>query len=119
MIWENVMKNQLTLLYQVQFFPLNMKYLKKTISGYKRHNIPSIEKKIQREKQEPKSSRTQNQVIIETNIRQNQNVIENVNEELEVKSYPKRKLNKRQKTVEQPKIDLECPSCKQKLFFGI
>ena len=36
-----------------------------------------------------------------------------MNIELEVKSFPKPEANKKQK-IEMPKIDVECPSCKQR-----
>ena len=44
-------------------------------------------------------------------IRKNQKVIENQNDELEVKPYPK---TKKRKINEKPKVDIECPSCKQR-----
>ena len=56
--------------------------------------------------------RTQYQGNIEIKIRLNRNVIKNETEVLEVKHYPKRKSNKKEKTVEQSNFGLESPSCK-------
>ena len=52
--------------------------------------------------------RIQYQVQNESQIRKNQNVIEDSNNELVVKKYPKNK---------EPKFNLpNCPSCKQKIW---
>ena len=74
---------------------------------YKIHPTQNI---ILRKRDEPKSLRTQNQVQNETQIRRNQKVIKNDNDQLVVKNYPKNK----QPIVQQQKFKLpNCPSCKQ------
>ena len=56
--------------------------------------------------------RAQNQVVIETQIRKNQNVIKNDNDELVVKNYLKNK--KKQPIQQQRKFKPpNCPSCKR------
>ena len=61
---------------------------------------------ILRKQDEPKVFRTQNQVKNITQIRKNQKVVKNGYNQLEVKIYPKR-------TIEKLKIILfSCPSCK-------
>ena len=73
---------------------------------YKIHPTESI---LLRKRDEPKSLRTQYQVQNETQIRKNQKVIKNDDDQLIVKNYPKNK-NK------QPNIQKQlpnCPSCKQ------
>ena len=63
-----------------------------------------------RKRDEPKSLRTQYQVQNETQIRRNQKVIKNDNDQLIVKNYPKNK----QPIIQQQKFKLpNCPSCKQ------
>ena len=63
-----------------------------------------------RERDPPTSLRTQSQVQNETQIRKNQKVIKNDNDELLVKNYPKRK----QPSNQQPKLNLpNCPRCKR------
>ena len=57
---------------------------------------------------EPKSLRTQYQVQNETQIRRNQKVIKNDNDQLVVKNYPK---NKNKQPIIQQKLP-NCPSCK-------
>ena len=58
----------------------------------------------------PKSRRTQYQVQIETQIRKNQKVIKNDNDELVFENYPKMK----QPNIQQPKfIPPDCPSCQR------
>ena len=74
---------------------------------YKFHPTENI---ILRERNPPTSLRTQYQVKNETQIRKNQKVIKNDNDELVVKNYPKNK----QQVVQQPKFNLpSCPICKQ------
>ena len=70
---------------------------------YKKHPTENI---ILRKRDPPSSLRTQYQVQNETQIRRNQKVIKNDNDELVVKNYPKNK---------QPIIQQlpNCPSCKQ------
>ena len=53
---------------------------------------------------------TQYQDIKETKIGRNQEVIKDEDVHLQVKPHPKAK----RKTFEKPKIDVECPSCKQR-----
>ena len=61
----------------------------------------------------PQSLRTQYQEQNETRIRRNQKVIRNINNELEVKNYPKNK----QPIIQQPKFKpLNCPTCKQDIW---
>ena len=71
-----------------------------------RYKIHPTENIILRLRDEPKSLRTQYQVQNETQIRKNQKVIKDNNDELIVKNYPKKK--------QQPKFNLpNCPYCKQ------
>ena len=75
-----------------------------------RYLIHPTENIILREREPPKSLRTQNQVQNDIQIRKNQKVIKDNNNELIVKSYPKNK----QPTQQQPKFNLpNCPSCKR------
>ena len=77
-----------------------------------RYRIHPTENIILRKRGPPTSLRTQYQVQIETQIRRNQKVIKNDNDQLVVKNYPKSK-NK------QPIIQKQspnCPSCKK--IFG-
>ena len=77
-----------------------------------RYGIHPTEKIILRKRDEPKSLRTQYQVQNETQIRRNQKVIRNDNDQLVVKNYPKNK-NK------QPSIQQQlpnCPSCKRNIW---
>ena len=69
-----------------------------------RYKIHPTENIILRLRDEPKSLRTQYQLQNETQIRRNQKVIENDNDELIVKNYPKNK-NK------QPIIQKQLPNC--------
>ena len=74
---------------------------------YKIHPTKSI---ILRKRDPPKSLRTQYQVQNETQIRRNQKVIKNDNDQLMVKKYPKNK----QPIIQQQKFKPpNCPSCKQ------
>ena len=77
-----------------------------------RYKIHPPENIILRKRDEPKSLRTQYQVQNETQIRKNQKVIRNDNDELIVKSYPKNK-NKQPIIQQQSKLP-NCPSCKRK-----
>ena len=75
-----------------------------------RYKIHPTENIILRKRDEPKSLRTQYQVQNETQIRKNQKVIKNDNNQLVVKNYPKNKQpNIQQQKVKPP----NCPSCKQ------
>ena len=78
--------------------------------GYKIH---PTEKIILRKREEPKSLRTQYQVQNETQIRRNQKVIKNDNDQLVVKDYPKNKQPIIQKQKFKPP---NCPSCKQNIW---
>ena len=71
---------------------------------YKIHPTENIKLRL---RGEPKSLRTQYQVQNETQIRRNQKVIENDNDQLIVKNYPKNKHPIVQKQLP------NCPSCKQ------
>ena len=73
-----------------------------------RYIIHPTENIILRKRDEPKSLRTQYQVKNETQIRTNQKVIRNDDNQLVVKNYPK------SKNKQQQKFELSnCPSCKQ------
>ena len=75
-----------------------------------RYKIHPTENIILRKRDEPKSLRTQYQVQNETQIRRNQKVIKNDDDQLIVKNYPKNK----QPIIQQQKFKLpNCPSCKQ------
>ena len=81
-----------------------------------RHKIYPTENIILR-KRDPPSLRTLYQVQNETQIRKNQKVIKNDNDELVLKNYPENK----QPINQQQKFKLpNCPSCKQNnwLEFG-
>ena len=71
---------------------------------YKFHPTENI---ILRKRDPPKALRTQYQVQNDTQIRRNQKVIKNDNDQLIVKNYPKNK----QPIIQQPKLP-NCPSCK-------
>ena len=73
---------------------------------YKNHPSENI---IVRKLDEPKSLRTQYQVQNETQIRRNQKVIKNDNNQLIVKNYPKNNKQSIQQTLKLP----NCPSCKR------
>ena len=84
----------------------NHKYVE--VKDY-RHKVHPTENIILRLRDEPKTLRTQYQVQKETQIRKNQEVIEN-NGKLEVKNYPKNK----QPIIQQEKFKPpNCPSCKR------
>ena len=73
-----------------------------------RYKIHPAHKTILRERDPPKSLRTQYQVENGIRIGRNQKIVEN-NGKLEVKNYPKKK----QPIIHQPKIKAsQCPSCK-------
>ena len=75
-----------------------------------RYKIHPTENFIIRLRDPPTSLRTQYQVQNETQIRKNQEVIKNDNDELIVKNYPRNK----QPIIEQTKYKPpDCPSCKQ------
>ena len=75
-----------------------------------RYRIHPTEKIILRKRDPPTSLRTQHQIQNENQIRRNQRVIKNDNDQLVVKNYP---------TNEQPIVQKQkfkhhnCPSCKQ------
>ena len=75
----------------------------------KRYQIHPTENIIFRKRDPPKSLRTQYQVQNETQIRRNQKVIKNDNDELVVKNYPK---NKNKQPIIQKQLP-NCPNCKQ------
>ena len=75
-----------------------------------RYKIHPTENIILRKRDEPKSLRTQYQVQNETQIRRNQKVIKNDDDQLIVKNYPKNK----QPIIQQRKFKPpNCPGCKQ------
>ena len=77
---------------------------------YKIHPTENI---ILRKRDEPKPLRAQYQVQNETQIRKNQKVVKNDNDELIVKDYTKNK----QPTQQQPKFKpTNCLSCKNKII---
>ena len=77
----------------------------------KKYIITPTENIILRGRKETSSLRTQSQVSNETEIKRNPKHIKDEDGQLQIKCYRKRKSNK--KVVEKPKIDVECPSCKQ------
>ena len=78
-----------------------------------RYRIHPTEKITLRKRDPPNSLRTQYQVQKETQIRRNQKVVKNKNDELVVKVYPKNK----QPIIQQRKINLpSCPSCKRNIW---
>ena len=79
---------------------------------YHRYRIHPTEKIILRKRDPPTCLRTQYQIQNNTQIRRNQKVIRNDNNELIVKSYPKNKqpiIQNHQQKFELP----NCPSCKK------
>ena len=77
-----------------------------------RYKIRPTEKIVLRKRDPPKSLRTQYQFQNQTQIRKNQNVVEN-NGKLEVKNYPKN----RQPNIQQPNFKPpNCPNCKQNIW---
>ena len=79
-----------------------------------RYKIHPTENIILRKRDEPKSLRTQYQVQNETQIRRNQKVVKNDNDQLVVKNYPK---NKNKQPIIQQQLP-NCPSCKQNTWIG-
>ena len=76
-----------------------------------RYRIHPTDNIISRELDPPKSLRTQNLVQNQTNIRKNQKVIKNNNDELLFQNCPKKK----QPNQEQPKFKPPiCTRCKQR-----
>ena len=76
----------------------------------KLYRIHPTENLLLRLRDEPKSLRTMYQVQNNIQIRKNQKVIKNNNDELVVKNYPKKK----QSNIQQPKFrPIDCPSCKR------
>ena len=79
-----------------------------------RYRIHPTENIILRKRDPPKTLRTQYQVQNDTQIRRNQKVIKNDNEQLVIKNYSKNK----QPIIQQQKFKLpNCPSCKQNTWF--
>ena len=77
-----------------------------------RYKIHPSENIILRKRDPPTSLGTQYRVQNETEIRGNQKVIKNDNDQLVVKNYPKNKNN--QPIIQQQKFNLpKCPNCKQ------
>ena len=74
-----------------------------------RYKIYPTENYFLRKRDPPSSLRTQYQFQNETQIRRNQKVIKNDNDQLLVKNYPR---NKKQPIIQQPKLP-NCPSCKR------
>ena len=74
-----------------------------------RYKVHPTENKILRKRDPPTSLRTQYQVQKETQIRRNQKVIKNDNDELIVKNYPKKQPIFQQQKIKPP----ICPSCKR------
>ena len=85
--------------------------------SYKIHPTENI---ILRKRAPPKSLRTQYQVKNQTQIRTNQEVIRNDDNQLVVKTYPKNKNKNKQPNIQQRKFGLpNCPSCKQNSWLEI
>ena len=81
-----------------------------------RYKIHPTENIILRLRDEPKSLRTQYQVQNETQIRKNQKVIKNDNNQLLVKNYPRNI----QPIIQQQKFKPpNCPNFKQNTWYGI
>ena len=79
-----------------------------------RYKIHPTENIILRKPDPPTSLRTQYRIQNETQIRKNQKVIKNDNDQLVVKNYPKNK----QPIIQQQKFKPpNCPSCKQNNWF--
>ena len=75
-----------------------------------RYTIHPTENIILQKRDPPISLRTQYQVQNETQIRRNQKVIKNDNDELIVKNYPKNK--NKQPIIQQQQLP-NCPKCKR------
>ena len=79
-----------------------------------RHKIHPTENNILRKRDDPKSLRTQYQVQNELQIRRNQKVIKDDNDQLVVKNYPK---NKKQPITQQQNLKPpNCHKCKQNIW---
>ena len=78
-----------------------------------RYKIHPTENNILRKRDPPKSLRTQYEVQNETQIRKNQRVIKNVNDEIEVEIYHKMKQPVQQQSKYKP---TNCPSCKRNIW---
>ena len=76
----------------------------------KRYLIHPTENIILRRTHPPLSLETQNQVQNDHQIRKNQKVIRDDNDQLVVKNYPKKKQSSQQQLTFKPTV---CPSCKQ------
>ena len=75
-----------------------------------RYRIHPTENLILRKRDLPTSLRTQYQIQNETQIRENQKVIKNDNDQLVFKKHPKNK--NKQPIIQQQKLTLpNCPSC--------
>ena len=81
-----------------------------------RYKIHPTENKILRKRNPPTSLRTQYQVQNETQIRRNQKVIKNDNDQLVFENYPKNKQSITQKQKFKPP---SCPSSKQNKWLEI
>ena len=89
-------------------FPNGEYYVEVKNSRYEIHPTENI---VLRKQYPPNSLRTQYQIQINTQIRNNQKVIKNYNDELIVQNYPRNKQPiKEQQKPKPPK----CPSCKRK-----
>ena len=81
--------------------------------GDHRYKIHPTENIILRKRDPPTSLRTQYQIQNETQIRRNQKVIRNDDDQLIVENYPKnKKPNIQQQKFKPP----NCPSCKQNIW---
>ena len=79
----------------------------------KRYIIHPTENIVLRQRDPPLSLRTQYQIQNNTQIRKNQKVIKNDNDQLVVKNYPKNK----QPIQQQPKNKIpNCPACNQNMW---
>ena len=92
-------------------YPNGQYYVEVKDHRYKIHATCNI---ILRKRDPPDFMRTQYQVQNETQIRKNQKVNKNGNDELIVKSYPR---NKKQPIIQQHKFKPpNCPSCKKNMW---
>ena len=81
-----------------------------------RYKFHPTENLILRKRDPPTSLRTQYQVQNNTQIRKNQKVIRNKNDQLLVKNYPRNK----QRIIQQQKFKPpNCPTCKQNNWFEL
>ena len=78
----------------------------------KRYIYHPTEKIILRKRGAPTSLRSQYQVQNETQIRKNQKVVKNDDDQLVVKNYPKNKHSSQQQLKFKPP---KCPSCKRNI----